>query len=85
MATINGSITLNGITDKDMELIWGFKAKHGGALNFLPNTMQPVNVQGRAAYNNVMFTYTTREGFNIIGEVINTLHKHEEESREAAR
>jgi hypothetical protein len=67
--TINGNITLNGVTDKDMEMIWGFKARHGAALSFAPNAIQPSSVQGRAAYNNVVFAYTSREGMNIIAEV----------------
>ena len=68
-----------GVTDKEMELIWGFKSKHGTGFGFTPNTMQPqVRPDGVTIYNNVAFQYTNLHGFNLISEIVNELHKKEE-------
>jgi len=77
MATINGNIALSSVTDKEMELIWAFKAKHGTKLQFNPQAIQLNNKPNETTYNNVMFTYFDLHSFNVVGEIVNELHKQE--------
>ena len=80
MATISGTIILNGVNDQQMEKIWGFKAKHGNsnAFAFLPNQIQPVGNSNPAIYNNVYFSYNSLHGLNLITEIVNEIHKQGE-------
>jgi hypothetical protein len=80
MPTVNGNITLNSVNDREMEKIWGFKAKHGhtGAFTFQPNAIQVVPNQNPATYNNVLFTYNSLQGLNLLTEIVNEIHKKEE-------
>jgi hypothetical protein len=77
MATINGSIALSGVTDKEMERIWAFKAKHGTRLQFNPQVIQVSNRPEATTYNNVVFTYSDLHSFNVVAEIVNELHKQE--------
>jgi hypothetical protein len=77
MVNFNGQIVLNGVTDKEMALIWEFKAKHGNGFNFVPN-MQPQARPEGTIYNNVQFSYATLHAFNLVAEIVNELHKKEE-------
>ena len=83
MPSISGSITLNGVNDREMEKIWGFKAKHGssGAFSFQPNVIQSVGNSTPATYNNVLFTYSSLQGLNLLTEIVNDIHKLEEHSK----
>ncbi len=86
MVGIGGSITLNNITDKEMEIIWGYKAKHGDTFGFSPNIMQPQVLPNRTTiYNNVNFTYGSLHALNLITEVVNELHKKETELKAAGQ
>lgn len=86
MVGISGTIILNNVTDKDMELIWAYKAKHGDTFGFLPNVMQPQTQPNRQIYyNNVHFTYGNLHGLNLIAEVVNELHKKESEAKVAGQ
>ncbi|HKF46608.1 MAG TPA: hypothetical protein VKB38_04570 [Terracidiphilus sp.] len=86
MVSISGNIALNNVSDKDMELIWGYKAKHGDAFGFLPNTIQIQHLPNRSViYNNVQFTYGGLHGLNLITEVVNELHKREPEVKAAGQ
>ena len=77
MVNISGNIIMNGVTDKQMELIWGYKAKHEGAFSFTPNVIQTnVTPQG-TVYNNVTFGYTKLHGLNLITEIVNELSREE--------
>jgi hypothetical protein len=79
VANVGGNIILNGVTDKELELIWGFKAKHERAFIFNPQTIQATqSPKGTPAYNNVTFSYGDAHGLNLITEIVNTLHKKEE-------
>ena len=77
MVSINGNIALSGVTDKEMEVVWAFKAKHGIKLQFNPQTIQVNNRQEGTTYNNVMFTYSYLHSFNVVAEIVNELHKQE--------
>lgn len=78
MVTFNGQITLSNVTDKEMELIWGFKAKHGTKLQFNPQPIQTINGSEGTTYKNVMFSYSDLHSFNIVAEIVNEFHKKEE-------
>jgi len=78
VVTFNGQITLSGVTDKEMELIFGFKAKHGNSLAFNPGGLQIAKLPGPMTYNNVVFSYSDLHTFNIVSEIVNELHKKEE-------
>ena len=77
MTTMNGNVALSGVTDKEMELIWAFKAKHGTKLQFNPQQIQVNNRPEGSTYNNVMFTYSDLHSFNVVAEIVNELHKQE--------
>ena len=86
MVGIGGTIVLNNVTDKDMELIWGYKAKHGDSFGFLPNTIQVGTLPNRViVYNNVTFNYGSLHGLNLITEVANELHKREAQAKVAGQ
>ena len=86
MASVSGNITLNGVTDKELEVIWGFKAKHERAFIFSPQGIQTTqNPKGIPIYNNVTFSYGDAHGLNLITEIVNTLHKKEEEAKAAGQ
>lgn len=86
MPSVAGSIVLNGVTDKEMELIWAHKAKHEGAFTFNPQQIQPANMPPRGTgYNNVIFQYGDLRGLNVIAELANELHKRNEEAKVANR
>jgi hypothetical protein len=86
MVGIQGTIILNNVTDKELELIWGYKARHGEAFGFLPNVMQVNTLPNRTiAYNNVHFTYGNLQGLNLITEVVNELHKKEQGAKVAGQ
>jgi len=85
MAQVNGTIVLNGVTDKELELIWGYKAKHENAFTFTPNTMQLAQGPRGTVYNNVHFSYGTLHGLNLITEIVNELNKKESEAKVAGK
>ena len=80
MANIVGNITLNAVNDREMELIWGFKAKHGNSstFSFQPNSIQPIQNSNPPTYNNVLFTYNSLHGLNLLTEIVNEIHKKDE-------
>lgn len=81
MVTINGTISLSGVSDKEMALIWDSKAKHGAKLQFNPQLIQINNRQDGTFYNNVTFGYSDLHSFNTAAEVVNELHKKEESTK----
>lgn len=81
-----GSITLNGISDKEMVRIWEYKAKDGKNFTFQPNAMQPLNGpqnQFTGFYNNVVFSWRDDEGLKIVHEIIGFLLKKEQQATAA--
>ena len=83
-----GSITLNGISDKEMVRIWEYKAKDGNKFTFLPNQLQPVNNpqnsnQFTGIYNNVVFSWKDDSGLHIVHEILGFLLKKEEQAKAA--
>ena len=85
MTTVGGSVILNGITNKEMEIIWAHKAKHQDGFSFSPNGIQQTAQAGKFVYNNVVFGYNSVHQLNLIAEVVNELHKREHEAKAAAQ
>jgi hypothetical protein len=80
---IHGSITLNGISDKEMVRIWEYKAKDGTKFLFAPNQMQPAvgpNNQPNGTYNNVVFSWKDEIGLKVVHEIIDYLLKKDEQA-----
>ena len=71
VVTTNGNIALGNVTDKEMELIWSAKAKHGTKLQFMPQAIQVNNRPEGTTYSNVTFTYTDLHSLNVVAEVVN--------------
>ena len=81
LANSSGTITLNGITDKELAKIWEIKARNEKSFMFQPNQMQPTNTpQGEPFYNNVHFQWTGEVGLKIVEEVISFILKKEEKA-----
>jgi hypothetical protein len=65
----NGSVTLNGLTDKQLVTVLEAKIHHEGKLFFNPQTVQQAaavpapNPQGRTVNNNVIVTWHNEDGF----------------------
>ena len=83
MTNASGTIILNGVTDKELELIFGFKAKHPNTFTFSPNVMQSSTGPNGVTYNNVHFSYQTLHGLNMIAEIANLIGKSEAHARAA--
>lgn len=86
---IQGTITLNGVSDSEMVRIWEYKTKDGNKFIFHPNQMQPVNLNNNPAqftgkYNNVVFSWTDEIGLNIVHEILRYLLKKDEQQPMAA-
>jgi hypothetical protein len=78
IANSSGSITLNGITDKELGKIWEIKARNEKAFIFQPNMMQPGgSPQGEQFYTNVHFQWTGEAGLKIVEEVLAFILKKE--------
>jgi hypothetical protein len=81
----NGSITLNGITDHDLVIVFEFKERHEGKLFFNPQQMQVAqNSPAKSQYNNVILTWQNHAGLEVVMELLHRLspetpcHHHEE-------
>jgi len=86
---IQGSVTLNGVSDGEMVRIWEYKNRDGNKFVFHPNLMQPINLNNNPAqftgrYNNVVFNWTDEIGLNIVHEILGYLLKKDEQQTKAA-
>jgi hypothetical protein len=71
-----GSVTMNGITDRDLVIILEVKEKHEGKLTFNPQQMQPVN-QPKQTYNNVTVGWTDHSALKGVQEILQRLAPEE--------
>jgi hypothetical protein len=75
MLTCTGTITLNGITDRELIQILESKIRNEGKFTFNPQLLQ-LN-QGRTSpetcYNNAIFTWTNEEGLRAIHDITGLL------------
>ncbi len=81
-----GSVTINGVTDKDLVKILEIKIKHERILNFNPQQMQQAPNQGNQTplYNNVILSWSNEQGLEAVHEIISILLKKEERKGQAA-
>ena len=75
MLSCTGTITLNGITDRELIQILENKIKNEGKFTFNPQLLQLH--QGRTSqetsYNNAIFTWTSEEGLRAIHDITGML------------
>jgi len=86
MTNFSGSITINGITDKELVKILEIKMKHEGQFFFNPQQLQisPQNRSGQeTAYNNAVFTWGTESGLDAVYQIMAYLLKKEERQQAA--
>jgi hypothetical protein len=75
MLNCTGTITLNGISDRELIQILESKIRNEGKFTFNPQLLQ-LN-QGRTSqetsYNNAIFTWTSEEGLKAIHDITGLL------------
>jgi len=88
MANFTGSITINGIADRELVKMLEIKLQHEGQFNFNPQQLQPVtsNIGGKVhnGYNNAFFYWNSESGLAAVYEVIKFLLKKEEYSESSS-
>ena len=76
MLNCTGTITINGITDRELIQILESKMRNEGKVNFSPSALQIQNKPGQeTAYNNAILVWTSEEGFKAVHEIIGVLLK----------
>lgn len=75
---IGGTITLNGITARDMERVWAHKAEYDSFNINTHQIQQAPSRQGRSVYNNVPLTFSNLEGLSTITELARELEQKRE-------
>jgi hypothetical protein len=88
MTNFNGSITVNGITDKELVKILEIKMKHEGQFFFNPQQLQVTNVNRpglpqESVYNNAVFTWGSEAGLDAVYQIMGYLLKKEERQQAA--
>jgi hypothetical protein len=82
---MNGSLTLNGLTDKDLVKLLDIKIRHEQSLNFNPQQMQLTNIQTQTGvqqvYNNVVLAWSNERGLEAVQEIVRNLLKKEEAAK----
>jgi hypothetical protein len=82
---MNGSLILNGLTDKDLVKLLDIKIRHEKSLNFNPQQMQLTNMQTQTGqqqvYNNVVLGWSNEQGLEGVQEIVRTLLKKEETAK----
>lgn len=81
----NGSVTLNGLTDKQLVTVLEAKIHHEGKLFFNPQTVQLQTIAGnRTVNNNVIVTWQTEDGFKSVIGLLAELAGHKVVATEVA-
>ena len=74
MVNCTGTITVNGITDRELIQILESKMRNEGKVNFSPSALQIQNKPGQeTAYNNAILVWTNEDGFRAVHEIIGVL------------
>lgn len=78
----SGSVTVNGITDKELAEILEVKAKHQpNVFNFNPQQLQPVYQNNQSWYNGAVFVWNSEQGLEVTQSIIHMLLKKEEQAK----
>jgi hypothetical protein len=84
----NGSLTLNGISDAQLDTIVRVKEQHEGAIDFNPQQLQPTGrppfpgqpfppqpqQAGQSIYNDAIVSWHSDEGIGVILELLHRLY-----------
>lgn len=71
MPAITGHVTLNGVTEQQIEFVLGFRQKHT-TFSFALNTLQPI-ANKAGSYNNCTFGWNSEEGMKEAYELTHKL------------
>jgi hypothetical protein len=67
----NGTVTLNGITDRELVIVLEAKLHHEGQINFNPAQLQPVPGGTQTqTYNNLMIGWNGHSGLEVVMELL---------------
>jgi hypothetical protein len=84
----NGSVILNGLTDKQLVTVLETKIRHEGVVLFNPQLIQQVQLNppkpGVLLNNNVIVGWSTEAGFKAVIELQAELLNHRLVAKEAA-
>ncbi len=69
----NGSMVLNGITEKQLVVILQFKLAHEGQLAFSPQALQVASNPPNVIYNNAGFSWTNEPQLRLVLELVGSL------------
>lgn len=77
MLSCTGTITLNGITDRELIQILESKIRNEGKFTFNPQLLQlnQGRTGGETFYNNAIFTWTNEDGLRAIHDITGLLLK----------
>lgn len=85
MINLNGSLTLNGLSDKDLVKLLEIKIHHEKSLSFNPQQMQLTSFQTQQGplqvYNNVVLSWSNEQGLEAVQQIVHTLLRKEEEAK----
>lgn len=73
---MSGSVTINGINDKELIIVLEVKERHEGKMGFNPQQMQAANTAGnplKQIYNNVILTWQEHVGLDGVKEILHRL------------
>lgn len=84
----NGSVTLNGLTDKQLVTVLEAKIRHEGAINFNPQLIQQAQTNpqkpGVLINNNVVINWANEVGFKAAIELQAELLNHRLVAKDSA-
>jgi hypothetical protein len=81
----NGSVTLNGVTDKELVVILEAKIRNEGKIGFLPASVQQGGGSAANPLNNqVLVTWPNEEGFKAVVHLLADLANHRLVAKDAA-
>jgi hypothetical protein len=77
----SGSVTLNGMDDGGLAIIFEFKTRHEGMFGFNPQQMQLGQIvqpprPPRIGYNNVILSWNKPEALKVLLELLQRLEHH---------
>jgi hypothetical protein len=83
MTNFSGTITVNGISDKELVGILEIKLKHEGKFQFNPQQLQVASYPGQPGtfYNNATFSWGNEGGLHAVYEIMAYLLKKEEKAQ----
>jgi hypothetical protein len=85
MVNCTGTITLNGVTDRELIQILESKMKNEGKFSFSPSALQIQNKPNQeTAYNNAILVWASEDGLKAVHEIIGLLLKKQASPKSVA-